>query len=282
MLQTLPIAHDKVGHVAARSPTAPQPDERRRPLYISARLKTQMDVDGAALRARTAAGAVARYPLERVSRVIANACVDWSAAALRACMERGIPIVIAGGHGAPLGTVQPARVSASQLSADLEELLDRPDWREIYNNWLRATRMRTVSRRWAEREGEEQALSSDEFREAVRRFVYNVDHAVIFDEQTGIWRSALLALAATTLHRAGLQTMYWGAGPSVLRLLEDMTGLLELALRLEISGVMERSIADEAVALRVLHAMTPELEAQCGWALASLARRVKQVLSEWR
>jgi hypothetical protein len=279
MLQTIPTLRDEMHQAAANAPGL---DERRRPLYISARLRAQVDVDGAALRVRTEAGVMARYPLDRVSRVIANACVDWSATALRSCMERGIPIVIAGSDGVPLGAVQPAGVSASQLSADLEELLDRPDWREIYGNWLRAVRMRIVGRWWAERRVAGKACSPDEFRETVRKFVYGADHAIAIGAKVGIWRAALFALAASTLHRAGLQTAYWGAGPSVLRLLEDLAGLLELALRLEISAVMEQSIADEAVALRVLHAMTPALEAQCGRVLLSLARRVKQVLSEWR
>ena len=43
-----------------------------------------------------------------------------------------------------------------------------------------------------------------------------------------------------------------------------------------------RALDGEALALRVFHAMSDKLDAQCGRALLSLARRAKQVLAEWR
>lgn len=283
MAPSTPLAErDSAQQGGLRPRPAVRPEESRRPLYICARLKARVDADGAALRVRGARRAEARYPLSRVSRVIASTCVDWSAAALQVCLEWGIPIIIAGGSGAPLGSIQPLCVSVSQFSEDLEELLDRPDWREIYDNWLRAVRMRMVGEWRSVREATGQALAPGEFGETVRKFVYAADGAIPFEVQTEIWRAALCAMAASTLHRAGLQTIYWGAGATALHLLDDVTRLLELRLRLEIGCTMERGIADEAIALMVLHAVTPRLDAQCGWLLTSLARHLKQVLSEWR
>ena len=76
--------------------------------------------------------------------------------------------------------------------------------------------------------------------------------------------------------------MYWGAGGTALNLLDDMARVLELRLRLEVDSGMERGLTGEAVALRVFHAISDKLDVQCGRILLSLARRVKQVLAEWR
>lgn len=256
--------------------------ECRRPLYLCARVKARVDTDGPALRVRAAGRAEARYPLYRVSRVIASSRVDWSAAALQACLETGIPIVIVAGNGAPLGSVQPARVRASRISEDLDELLDRPDWREIYENWLRAARMRVLAEWRTVRETAGRPLDAGEFKELVRRHVYGSADAIPFKEANGIWRAALCALVGTALRRAGLQPVYWGAGGAPLNLLDDLTRVLELRLRLEVCAGMEHGLSGEAVALRVFHAVSDSLDEQCERLLASLARRVKQVLAEWR
>jgi hypothetical protein len=261
---------------------ASRPEDCRRPLYLCTRLKARVDADGPALRVRSAGRAEARYPLYRVSRVIASNRVDWSAAALEACLQSGIPIVIVAGSGTLLGSVQPARVSASRLFEDIDELLDRPDWREIYDNWLRATRMRVLGEWRMSREAAGDSIAPGEFGEMVRRFVYGCVDATPFEEATGLWRGALPALAATELRRAGLQSVYWGAGGTELNLLDDVSHVLELRLRLEVRGAMGQALHGEALALRVFHSKSAALEAQCGRILRSLARRVKQVLAEWR
>lgn len=254
----------------------------RRPLYLGARVNARVDADGPALRVRAAGRAEARYPLYRVSRVIAGHRVHWSAGALQACLESGIPIVIVGDGGAPLGSFHPACVRASALCGDLDELLDRPDWQGIYANWLRALRMRVLVE-WCRREAAAgKPLAPGEFKELVRRHIYACAHASPFHEATGFWRAALYALAAGAIRRAGLQPVHWGAGGTALNLLEDVTQVLELRLRLEIGAGMEQGLAGEAVALRVFHAQTARLEGQCDRFFASLARRAKQVLAEWR
>jgi hypothetical protein len=259
----------------------PHPEECRRPLYLGMRLKARVDVDGLALRVRSATRAEARYPLSRVSRVIASARVQWSAEALEACLEAGIPVVIMAPNGAPLGLVHPACVRASRFSEDMDEFLDRPDWRAIYENWLRAARMR-ILREWrAGRDAAGNPLGPREYGEIVRKLVYGPADASPFEGETGVWRAALHALASVALRGAGLQPVSWGAGGTVLNLLEDLTRLLELRLRLEVRGEMEHGFAGEAVVLKVFHAISERLEVEAGRILVSLARRVKQVLSEW-
>lgn len=276
---------DALGSAPRRAPAArpaSHPDNCRRPLYLCARLKARVDADGPALRVRSAGRVEARYPLYRVSRVIASNRVDWSAAALEACLQAGIPIVIVAGSGAPLGSVQPACVAASRISEDIEELLDRPDWREIYDNWLRAARMRVLSEWRMQRDAAGDPLAPGEFKEMVRSQVYGRADVIPFEQSTGLWRAALCALAATGLRRAGLQPVYWGAGGTALHFLDDMARVLELRLRLEVRVSIEQALNGEALALRVFHSISDKLDVQSGRILLSLARRVKQVLAEWR
>lgn len=257
-------------------------EDCRRPLYLCARHKARVDVDGPALRVRSAGRAEARYPLYRVSRVIASNRVDWSAAALEACMQTGIPVVIVAASGTPLGWVQPAQLAASRLGEDIDELLDRPDWREIYDNWLRAARMRVLRDWQRETEAAGKSFAPGELAEMVRKFVYGHTDAIWFEEETGLWRTAVLTLAAASLRRAGVQPVLWGAGGTALSLLDDVARLLELRLRLEVRERMEQALNGEALALRVFHSMSDKLESLCGRILLSLGRRVKQVLAEWR
>lgn len=254
----------------------------RRPLFLGARLRGRVDTDGPALRIRAAGRAEARYPLARVSRVIASPRVDWSATALRACMDNGVPIVIVGDDGEPIGSFHPAQARISRLAEDIEELLDRPDWPELYGTWLRAARMR-VMREWHEgRPAEGDARAAREFGEAIRRYVYGPCGERPLGDSGGWWRGALHALAAGALRRAGVQPVYWGAGAQALRLLGDLASLLELRLRLDVSEGMEHGLEGEAVVLRVFQALSETLEALAARSLESLARRFKQVLSEWR
>lgn len=259
-----------------------QPEYCRRPLYLCARVKARVDADGAALRVRSSGRCEARYPLYRVSRVIASNRVDWSAAALEACLQSGIPIVIVAGSGVALGLLQPAHPASSRLSEDMDELLDREDWREIYGNWLRATRMR-ILREWrTARAAAGGPLDYGEFTDMVKKYVYGPANPGPVEQTVSVWRAALVALAATGLHHAGLQPVHWGAGGTPLNLLDDLARVLELGLRIEVRGNMGQELNDEALALKVFHAVSEKLDAQCARIVLSLARRLKQVLAEWR
>lgn len=268
--------------MTAAKAAASGPRDCGRPLYLCARQNTRVDADGPALRVRATGRAEARYPLCRISRVIASDRVDWSAAALGACLQSGIPIVIVGRSGAPLGSVQPAHVVPSRLADDLDELLDRPDWREIYDNWLRATRMRVLADWQREREAAGDPLAPGEFTGMVRKFVYGRADVTAFAAATGLWRAAVGALAVTAMRRHGLRPVHWGTGGTDLNLLGDLGQLLELRIRLEVREGMEQAVDGEALALWVFHALSARLDAECERILRSLARRMKQVLSEWR
>jgi|SRR5579871_102226 hypothetical protein len=252
----------------------------RRPLFLNPALRGQIDLDGPALRLRAERRAETRFPLDRVSRIVAGAQVNWSAGALRACLEHAIPIVIASADGAPLGSMLPARVPALPLAPALEELLCSPDWRDIYRRWQRAERMRMLGawRRTRQREGA--AQEPEAYQELVRRYVYRA--ATASHETSGFWRSALYAIAVETLRRWGVPPVMWGHGDRALDLRRDLAELLEVRWRLEVRDDMSAALSDEAATLLVVNALTEKLEAEGRRLMHSLARRTNQVLTEWR
>jgi hypothetical protein len=264
------------------TPPEPRPgaDASRRPLFLNPTLRGQIDADGPSLRLRAEHRAETRFPLDRVSRIVAGARVNWSAGALRACLERAIPIVIAGTDGAPLGSMLPAHLHALPLAAALEELLYCPDWRDIYRRWERAERMRMLGQWRRAQEAAGTAPDPDAWRNLLQRHVYRA--ATAAKEPSGFWHGALYALAVETIRRWGVPPVIWGHGDGALDLRRDLTALLELRWRLEVRDGMAAALADEAATLAVFHALTDKLEAESRRIMHSLARRTNQVLTEWR
>ena len=265
---------------AGTLPAADRPS--RKPLFLGPMLHGRVDADGPALRVRAAQRAETRFPLDRVSRIVASARVNWSADALRACLQSGIPIVIVGEDGSPLGSVHPARAQVSSFAAALEELLDWPDWRDTYGCWLRTARMRVLADWRRTRQADGVSVDPRAYQELVKRHIYRRQPTPAAHEMQGLWRAAVYALAAATAARWGLPPLMWGSGGDALDLQRDLSDLLELRLRLEVYQEMEAALKNEATMLFVLQSLTEKLELEAGRALGSLARRVKQVLTEWR
>jgi hypothetical protein len=258
----------------------------RRPLFLGPALRGRVDIDGPALRVRAEGRAEVRFPLERVSRVVASVRLSWSADALRACLESLIPIVMVGADGAPLGSFQPARLRPSRFEAALAELLDRPDWRDLYGCWLRSARMRVLDDWRRARREEGGAPDEGAYRALVRRYVYRHGAAPAAPsaahETTAFWRAALYALATATTARWGLPPLLWGHGGEAIDLRRDLADLLELRLRLEVREEAEAALKGEATMLFVFHALTDKLDLEAKRAMRSLARRLREALSEWR
>lgn len=266
---------------ARRSPIAVAASAARRPLFLGAALRARVDADGPALRMRAERRAETRFPLDRVSRVVASARVSWSADALRACLESAIPIVIVGPDGSPLGSIQPARMRPSPLGCALEELLERPDWRDIYSCWLRAARMRVLADWRRARQAEGAAPDPIAYQELVKKYVYRGGAAAARDEATPMWRAAVYALAVELTDRWRLPPSLWGPCGEPLDLRRDLAQLMELRLRLEVRREAEVALKGEPTLLFVFHAVAEKLEFEGARALRSLARRVNEVLARW-
>jgi hypothetical protein len=251
----------------------------RRPLFLRPAGGARVDADGPALRVRAERRADARFPLDRVSRIVAGTRVNFTAEALSACLERAIPIVIVNADGTPLGSIAPARAAPLPLA---RALLDWPDWRDIYGCWLRAARMRVLADWRLAREAQGAMPDPRAYQELVKKHLYPAAAASAKPAMTGLWRGAVYALAAEATVRWGVPGVMWGEGGDALDLQRDLAQLMELRLRLEVREEAEGSLKGEAAMLLVFHAMTKKLEAEAARAMRSLARRVKEVLSGCR
>lgn len=252
----------------------------RRPLYLAVGGAAIVDLDGPALRVRARSRAPARYPLARISRVIAHCRVEWSSRALLACLERGIPIVVTNPGGDPAGYVLPALRLSSRLGRELEELLDRPDWHHHYEGWLRAERMRIFAQWQRRRETSGKPVPPSLLRELKRRHVYLGERPGNL-AQGAFALAAVRAVVAERLLKGGLRARYWGAQGEPLCLLDDLAALLELALGLELYGLGETARFDTPAYLRVFHAFADSLTELCHTALGRLHRRINTFLEEW-
>lgn len=191
-MKSLELIHERE---ATRRGVAPplRPAGIARPLFLGHTLRGHVDLDGPALRVRGEGQAERRFPLDRLSRVFANARLNWSGDALRACLERAIPVVIVSADGTPLGSLQPTRLRPSRLTEALEELLEWPNWRDIYLCWLRAARMRVLANWRRAQQAAGAAPEERDYHELVKRHVYVGEPASPMHGITELWRVAVYA-----------------------------------------------------------------------------------------
>lgn len=252
----------------------------RLPLYLYGRNATHIVLDGPALKVQRHGKADIRYPLSRLSRIISGLDVKWQTQALKACIDERLPIVFVSRDGQPAAYLYPVQRTPSRLDALLEELFDRPDGIVHYTHWLRAERMRILYT-WRQRKlARGQPIEPLEYSELVRRYVYLGEPPMIAAGE--IFHSALFAYALQQIQAAGARTVYWGAGAKPLNLVSDLSGLLLLALALELQGLVTHWHGDDKTMLTVLHTQLPLLTDLGRAALSRLHRRIQQLLEEWR
>ncbi len=253
-----------------------------RPLFLTRQGGIAVAHDGPALIVRAGRRTPMRYPFARLSRIVSNLAVDWQAAALTACIRAGVPVVFVERDGKVAGVVQPMARSASNLNRLIDEWLAESDWRDTYENWLRAERMRIFSQ-WAKGLAEAgRPGKSHELAELSRRYVHANNASSPLGEEHGLYRAALLALVSEQVRKAGLQPRYPGFGGTTLDLADDLCRLLELLLALELYGLGSSANLGTTVMLRVLHTFGERLTHLCGGVLGRLYRRVLDEVEQWR
>lgn len=246
-----------------------------RPLYLSG---TDMiaDTKAAALLITMAGRASSSYPIARVSRVIVSGRCTWTASALQLCLKQRVSIVFIDREGTPYGHLQPTGQTQHDLARLLDEFLDRPDWQEQWVTFVRAERMRHLVQ-WRKSTARD-VMESHSWRELVRRHVYCQEKI----ETATISNGWLLALAIGHLDQRGLQAVHWGFDGVPLKLAEDITALLRLALHLDSGEMHEHARLDEHIALHLLHIYDAKLDALMAGALGRLAQLLARRLHEWR
>jgi len=264
-----------------RALRAPAVESAPLPLYLRGRTATRVEVAGPALRVARQGKAVVAYPLARISRVIADQTVTFSAAALVACMQMRIPLVLVDTDGCPVGFVQPAQVAPSRLDKLLREFVDLPDWRERYANWLRARRMGLVHQ-WEQAQaalGRE--VTAQMHAEKVRLWVQPEGNVHVLSAWS-LYEGALASHVSKRVLQAGVEPRYWALDGEVLDLRADLLGLIELSLSLEMAGLGVAMHGQAEALLQVLQRLGPGLQDQVDAHLARLHRFLREGLESWR
>ncbi len=251
------------------------------PLYLRGQSATRVSAQGPALVVSRQGKAAARYPLVRISRIIAHERVEFAASALSLCMASRIPLVFVDAEGAPTGFVQPALVAPSRLHGLLCELMDRLDWSEPYQNWLRARRMRLI-RDWAlAREASGRAVTQRDRDERVRLWLYPAANVHVLSAWA-MYEGALASHVSKRLLQAGVESRYWGPNGALLDVRADCLDLVEMALSLEMDGLGATMHGQPDALLTVLHRFGPKLQDQIDAHLASLHRCLREGLETWQ
>jgi CRISPR associated protein Cas1 len=260
----------------------PTPAASRGALYLGRKGAVRLDVDGAAFLVKGTGLAAARYPFTRVARIVAmEGRVELSARAMCAATRTGIPVIFLDASGRVTGNLVPAAPSQSSPDQIIDDFLNRPDWEEHYGNWLRAVKMRVLAqwRHGRARRGE--AVDLGYYEACKRRYVYGIEQDHGFEGDQAILFGAVSALVVERLSRRGLRGRYWGFDGKSLELAADLSGVLQLSLRLEMDGLAGRAQGEMPVWLRVFqtHAETlcRELDALAG----RLLKRLSILMEEW-
>ncbi|MEK0085290.1 CRISPR-associated endonuclease Cas1 [Benzoatithermus flavus] len=115
------------------------------PLYVDgSAAPVRIVLDGPSLRLEQAGISDARWPLQRVTRLVVRGAVAWGDGALAACLGRGIPVSLLDGSGRTVGTCLPARARPSDTAQLLDEACAVGRLEEAYGNWRRAAERRAV------------------------------------------------------------------------------------------------------------------------------------------
>ncbi len=101
-------------------------------------------LDGPALRIVAEGRADVSIPLRQVSRVVANATVEWTTSALLGCLGSGISVALLQPDGQPIGLCLPARSRAPDLEQRLRYLEQDPGGRAAFDNWALSEERRAI------------------------------------------------------------------------------------------------------------------------------------------
>ncbi|BBA37445.1 uncharacterized protein sS8_5528 [Methylocaldum marinum] len=120
-----------------------------KPLYLQGS-GTAVKLDGPALRVTRSGAAERWFPLQRISHVVSAVHIDWTIDALLACAENRITVSFIDDEGAVLARVAGKPGERSELRQRFLDFLLRPDWRDLYLQWIGAMErmaVRSVIRR---------------------------------------------------------------------------------------------------------------------------------------
>jgi len=247
----------------------------RKPLYLIGREALEVRAEDGSLavfRARVPAG---RFPIRRVSRIVATSRVHWRGEAFALCFEHGIPVVIIDAAGGVRGVCTPACRRLSPFSELLDELTAESHWRIGYESILRHLRSREL-RVWEQERAASNPLAPAERSAWIRCYVQRAEPPV---SPTFDCRGAVRAIVERQLHRASARGQYWAIGGEILDLAGDLTAILYGRLLMRAGGLFAR--LDGRGAVHMFESDAFDLAPQATRLLGSLLRGLLRRADRW-
>ena len=202
-----------------------------KPLYLQGTEPLTVALDGPALRVSQSGCAIRRFPLRRISRVVASGRVAWTTDALLACADEGIAVCFLTAGGTPRARWIGRETKRSELAQRWQDFLDRPDWPDLYRTWRiaasrRAVRICAWRMGWSPKndprsmhlaicEATRAVVGMEELR-VIRRRLFGLAHARAIEQLDEVGLSAQARSEAYLVHDL-IRTIQWGLRPELTR-----------------------------------------------------------------
>lgn len=259
-------------------------------LYLDAiGAPVRVHLDGPALRVERAGSADGRFPLRRVSRVVARGPVSFEGDSLVACLAAGIALAFVDARGGRLGACLPATAPRDATAFLLDEAMQAGIAANLLDGWRRAEERRQVLAAVCAL-----GLTVPDLRRATieRHVLVRLQRmAPAAPVELLALRTAVLidAAVATWLVQQGLGWSWQGGHDRAIDVRRDLGSVLEVALWPELFVLVQRLQVrphgrqrDRSVQRRLIgwfEARWPRLEAEADAALARLRRGLREALT---
>ncbi len=110
----------------------------RQNLYLNGEREVEVTLEENTLVIRVADQADRLFPLARVAQITADVRVNWQSRALMACAREGIGVAFREPQGALIGRLVGQGSERQGLMQQFANLLQRPDWPELYPSMIQA------------------------------------------------------------------------------------------------------------------------------------------------
>lgn len=115
-----------------------------RPLYLQSHAPVQVSLDGPALLVKAEGAGDRRYPLCRISRIVASDSTSWTTSALLQCADQGITVTVLRSDGLVRARWTGRPNERSSFAQYWTDFVDLSDWRARYQQWRTANRTRAI------------------------------------------------------------------------------------------------------------------------------------------
>lgn len=247
----------------------------RKPLHLDGRIRA-IDVRsaGPALTIERC-GRRVTLPIGRIARIVAIGRVRWDSVAIAQCLAAGVPIVFVDLQGRPNGAALPMVARAGQLDELLERFVDMPQWRQRFENWLRAQRA-LLFLQWRRTTPFTDARRQAELMAFQRAFVHRGET----DWLVPAFADAYAAVLGT-LVRAGVRSQFRSYDGSTLPLAKNLAELIAARVQMQRGTLGERLGAPGPVAARANAAALGDAQAEIASLLRKLQKTVGDFVEPW-